>query len=82
MKASASISAALVARCLGEASLQDCSGVASSATLTVRASNLGGVHDIIAYFPGDDKDMTLYFPAGRSDRSTVQSRVTTKYAGE
>jgi endoglucanase len=40
---------------LGEASLQDCSPSASSATLQVRATDLAaGVNGIVAYFPGDD----------------------------
>jgi endoglucanase len=42
---------------LGEASLQDCSHGASTATLKVPASDLAsGVNDIIVHFSGDDKD--------------------------
>ncbi|MGD0569623.1 MAG: glycoside hydrolase family 9 protein [Candidatus Sulfotelmatobacter sp.] len=42
---------------LGEASLQDCSDAASTATLKVRASDLAsGVNDIIVYFSGDNKN--------------------------
>ena len=42
---------------LGEAPLEDCSHSASSATLRVRASDLGaGANEIVVYFSGDDKN--------------------------